>query len=75
MQFRIVLLLLLVLLAACKREAEPAATAAPAAKPAPTQAPRPARVEAVAQRPVLRRRKWSWTARCLHRAGPCCNGI
>ena len=54
MQFRIVLLLLLVLLAACKREAEPAATAAPAAKPAPAQAPRPARVEAVAQRPALR---------------------
>ena len=54
MQLRIAMLLLLVLLAACKREAEPAAPSAPAAKPQSTQPARPARIPAAVEQPTLR---------------------
>lgn len=46
------MLLLLALLAACKREAEPAAP--PAAKPEPAQATQPAQSAGTAERPTLR---------------------
>ena len=54
MQFRIAIVLFLVLLAACKREAEPAAPSAPAAKPQSTQPARPARIPAAVEQPTLR---------------------
>ena len=54
MQFRIAIVLFLVLLAACKREAEPAAPSAPAAKPQSTQPARPARIPAAVEQPALR---------------------
>ena len=54
MQLRIAMLLLLALLAACKRDAEPAAARAPAAKPEAAQPARPARIPAVAAQPDLR---------------------
>ena len=54
MQFRIAIVLFLVLLAACKREAEPAAPSAPAAQPQSTQPARPARIPAAVEQPALR---------------------
>lgn len=54
MQLRIAMLLLLALLAGCKRDVEPAASPAPAVKPEAAQPARPARVPAAAEQPALR---------------------